>query len=65
MSRKNAETLYYFYLSTLIDYQNSIYRLKYVLTRKCHLAGVKGSSVRMSMYVRVTECTVLVYMHST
>jgi len=29
------------------------------------LAGVKGSSVRMSMYVRVTECTVLVYMHST
>ena len=27
--------------------------------------GVKGSSVRMTMYVRVAECTVLQYMYST
>ncbi len=27
--------------------------------------GVKGSSVRITMYVRVTECPVLLYTHST
>ncbi len=27
--------------------------------------SVKGSSVRMTMYVRVTECPVLLYTHST
>jgi hypothetical protein len=26
--------------------------------------GVKGSSVRLTMYARVTECPVLLYTHS-
>ncbi len=38
---------------------------KICTNQKMSLAGVKGSSVRMSMYVRVTECTVLVYLHNT